>query len=139
APVLKSIERMKELGIWVEVTTLVIPTVNDSEDELREIARWISATDKTIPWHISAFYPTYKLNDLPPTPVSILRRAKEIGLEEGLRYVYTGNVPGDEGESTYCYGCGGLLIKRVGFTVLENRIENSKCPDCGAGIDGVGL
>ncbi len=137
APVLESVEYMRELGIWVEVTTLVIPTKNDSEEELREIARWIYRTDSKIPWHISAFYPTYKMNNLPRTPVSTLDRAREIGLEEGLRYVYTGNVPGDPGESTYCYNCKERIIHRYGFTVHENLVRDGKCPHCGSEIDGV--
>jgi len=137
APVLKSVEYMKKIGVWVEVTTLIIPTMNDSEEELREIARWISTTDKRIPWHISAFYPTYKMDNLPRTPAESLTRAREIGFEEGLRYVYTGNIPGDPGESTYCYKCNERLIHRYGFTVHDNCIINAQCPRCGAAIDGV--
>ncbi|MBI1910668.1 MAG: AmmeMemoRadiSam system radical SAM enzyme [Deltaproteobacteria bacterium] len=139
APVLDSIEQMRAMGIWVEVTTLIIPTLNDSEEELRNIARWIYRTDKTMPWHISAFHPTYKLRDLPPTPASIIERAREIGLEEGLRYVYTGNVPGLKGENTYCYNCKELLIERHGFTVRKNVIAHSKCPRCSSLIDGFDL
>ncbi len=139
APVLESVELMRKAGIWVELTTLVIPTMNDSEEELRSLARWIAKTDKTMPWHISAFHPSYKMQDLPPTPASTLRRAREIGLEEGLRYVYTGNIPGDKGESTYCYKCGEMLIERFGFTVKKNSITDSACPKCSAPIDGVDL
>ena len=138
-PVLESIECMRQLGIWVEITTLIIPTQNDSEDELRQIAKWIYKTDKTMPWHLSAFYPTYKMNNLPRTPVSIIDRAREIGLEEGLRYVYTGNVPGDPGESTYCYNCKKLIIERFGFFVKRNLVKDSKCPYCKIQIDGVEL
>ncbi|MBI5559885.1 MAG: AmmeMemoRadiSam system radical SAM enzyme [Deltaproteobacteria bacterium] len=136
-PVLETIEYMLKTGIWVEVTTLVIPGHNDSEGELREIARWMYKTDKRMPWHISAFYPAYKMSGVPLTPVSIIDRAREIGLEEGLRYVYTGNVPGDPGESTYCYNCKRPLIKRFGFNVRANYISNSKCPYCDVLIDGV--
>jgi pyruvate formate lyase activating enzyme len=138
-PVLESVEYMRELGIWVEVTTLIIPTLNDSPEELREIARWIAATDKSIPWHISAFYPAYKLDTLEPTPPSTIERAREIGLSEGLRYVYTGNLPGLKGESTFCYSCGKELISRYGFTVKRNVVVAGKCPHCHAEIDGVGL
>ena len=138
-PVLESIKLMKKLGIWVEITTLIIPTLNDSEDELRQLAEFIKNLDAGIPWHVSRFHPYYKMNDLPPTPVETLVRAREIGLEAGLRYVYTGNIPGDKGENTYCYNCGKLLIKRFGFSVLENKIENSRCYNCGVKIDGVGL
>lgn len=138
-PVLDSLQLMKNLGIWVEVTTLVIPTLNDSEGELRQIAEFIFSLGPETPWHISQFYPTYQLTHLPPTPVKNLRRGREIGLEVGLRYVYTGNVPGDEGESTFCYRCGQRLIHRYGYSILENRLEGAKCDRCGAVIDGVGL
>ena len=138
-PVLESIKRMKNLGIWVEVTTLIIPTLNDSEDELRQIAEFIKDLDAGIPWHVSRFHPHYKMNNLPMTPADTLVRAREIGLEVGLRYVYTGNIPGDTGENTYCYNCNELLIRRFGFSVFENKIKNSRCFNCNASIDGVGL
>lgn len=137
APVLESIVEMRRLGIWVEVTTLIIPGKNNSTEELREIARWIYKTDKAIPWHISAFYPTYKLLDAPPTSAEDLIRARDIGLAEGLRYVYTGNIPGIRGESTYCFKCGSLLIERLGYSLGEVRIKETKCPDCETVIDGV--
>jgi len=137
APVLESIVEMRRLGIWVEVTTLIIPGKNNSTEELRDIARWIYKTDKAIPWHISAFYPTYKLMDAPPTSADDLIRAREIGLAEGLRYVYTGNIPGLKGESTYCFKCGSLIIERRGYSIGEVRLADGKCPDCGAVIDGV--
>jgi len=136
-PVKNTIRLYRELGIWLEVTTLVVPTVNDSEDELRAIAGFIAGVGEEIPWHISQFYPTYKFLDAPPTPVETLHRAREIGIEEGLRYVYEGNVPGMGNENTYCYRCKELLIKRYGFSIIEDRIEEGKCPDCGAEIDGV--
>ncbi len=136
-PVLSSIAGMKRLGIWVEVTTLIIPTLNDSPHELREIAEFIKSVGEEIPWHVSRFHPTYRVNDTPATPADILRKAREIGREAGLRYVYTGNIPGDDGENTYCYQCGKLLIRRYGFQVIENVIVDAKCPQCGAVIDGV--
>lgn len=139
APVLKSIERMRELGIWVEITTLVIPSMNDSDEELRNIAKWIYRTDKSMPWHISAFRPAYKMMDAPPTPAETLERAIDIGLGEGLRYVYTGNIPGLKGESTFCYNCKKLLIERRGFTVMKNLVAEGMCPFCGTAIDGVEL
>jgi len=138
-PVLETIRRMKALGIWVEVTTLIIPTLNDSEEELRRIAKFIRSVGPEIPWHVTAFHPDYTMLDKPPTPASTLRRAREIGLEEGLRYVYSGNMPGEEGENTYCWSCHKLLIRRWGFQVLENHIEDGRCPYCGASIDGVGM
>jgi len=137
-PVLDSLKKMKEQGVWVEVTTLVIPTWNDSEEALKQIADFIAQElGVGMPWHVSRFYPHYKLRDLPPTPVSTLHRAREIGLEAGLRYVYEGNVPGSEGEHTYCYNCGKLLIGRYGYTILENHIKDGKCAYCGVEVDGV--
>jgi pyruvate formate lyase activating enzyme len=138
-PVLDSLERMKNLGIWVEVTTLVIPTLNDTEKELRHIANFIHSLGPETPWHISRYHPTYQLTHRPPTPVESLRRGREIGLEAGLRYVYTGNVPGDEGESTFCYNCGQRLIQRYGYTIVDNRLRESRCGRCDAVIDGVDM
>lgn len=137
APVLESIETMRAMGIWVELTTLIIPGYNDSPEELGEIAAWIAKTDKGMPWHVSAFHPSYKLTDAERTPASTLIRAMEIGYEAGLKYVFTGNIPGIEGESTKCHGCGRLLIDRSGFSVKSNLMEGSKCPHCAAEIDGV--
>jgi pyruvate formate lyase activating enzyme len=136
-PTLDSIRAYKEEGIWIELTTLIIPNHNDSEEELRDIARFIKELGVDTPWHVTAFYPTYKLTDQPRTPVAILRKAREIGLGEGLRYVYTGNIPGDNGENTYCYQCGKTLIKRISFSIQQNNIRDSKCYACGAKIDGM--
>jgi pyruvate formate lyase activating enzyme len=138
-PVLESIRKMKAQGVWLEVTTLVVPTVNDSDGELRDIAQFIKSVGPEIPWHISAFFPNHKLMNLPSTPVETLVRAMEIGKESGLRYVYAGNVPGHEGEHTLCYSCGTPLIKRFGFQVLENRTTNGACHKCGAQIDGFSI
>ena len=138
-PVLSSIAKMKSLGVWVEVTTLIIPTMNDSPVELRQIAEFIKSVGEDIPWHVSRFHPTYKVNGIDSTSVETLKKAREIGLSAGLRYVYTGNIPGDDGENTYCYGCKRLLIRRHGFNVLENAIVDGKCPQCDAVIDGVFL
>jgi len=138
--VLDSLKYMKQLGIWLEVTTLIVPGYDDNEPELRDIARFIKQElGEETPWHISRFFPHYKMSHIPPTSLSILRRAREIGLEEGLRYVYSGNVPGDEGENTYCYNCGKLLIKRYGFQIVASYIEQSKCTNCGSPIDGLGM
>jgi pyruvate formate lyase activating enzyme len=138
-PVLETIQRMKTLAVWVEVTTLIIPGLNDAEDELREIARFIRSVGDDVPWHVTAFYPTYQLTDHPPTPAATLRRAREIGLAEGLRYVYEGNVIGEAGENTYCYGCGGMVVERSGFGFVRNLLKDGKCPTCGKMIEGVGL
>jgi pyruvate formate lyase activating enzyme len=136
-PVLDSIRRMKKMKIWVEVTTLLIPGINDSEEELKEIAEFIRSCDPGIPWHISRFHPTYRLMDKPPTSVKAVQKARDLGLEAGLRFVYTGNVPDEKGESTFCYSCGAKLIHRRGFEVDSKRIVQGKCPECGVPIDGV--
>jgi pyruvate formate lyase activating enzyme len=138
-PVLETIRLYKELGVWVEVTTLIIPGYSDDEEQLRGIAEFIKSIGEEIPWHVSAFYPAYKLLDVPPTPVKSLRMAREIGKKTGLRYVYEGNVPGEGGENTYCYSCGEPLIKRYGFEIRENRLTNGKCPKCKTQIHGIGL
>ncbi|OGW41606.1 MAG: AmmeMemoRadiSam system radical SAM enzyme [Nitrospirae bacterium GWD2_57_8] len=135
-PVLDAIRLYKQFGIWIEITTLVIPGHNDSDSQLRDIARFIVSLGKDIPWHVSRFHPTYKLTDQPSTPLETLRRAREIGLEEGLRYVYEGNIPG-EGEDTACWSCGRTLVKRTGFHVEENRVKEGKCSYCGVLMDGV--
>jgi len=136
-PVKASIAKMKDMGIWVEVTTLIIPGRNDSEDELARLADWLAGIGPDIPWHISRFHPTYKLLDAPPTPTAIIHKAREIGLKAGLRYVYSGNVWGDEGEKTFCHHCHELLIDRVGFSVSANRVENGACPICQTPLAGV--
>ena len=138
-PILAAIRLYRELGVWVEVTTLVIPGVNDSDEELRGIAKFLRSVGPEVPWHVSQFYPAYKMTDRPPTPVATLRRAVEIGRAAGLRYVYEGNVPGEKGENTYCHRCKALLIERYGFRLLQNRISKGACPDCGAKVDGVGM
>lgn len=136
--VLDSIKTYKKLGIWLELTTLIVPGHNDREEDLREIARFIKTeVGEDTPWHISRFYPHYKMRDLPPTPIETLKRAYEIGKEEGLNYIYLGNVPG-MGENTYCHNCGKLLIKRWGYEILEyNLTEDGRCPECGAKIPGI--
>ena len=136
-PVLDSLRKMKEFGIWVEVTTLIIPTLNDSDDELRQIAGFIHSLGAETPWHISRFYPQYKMVDLPPTPVETIHRAAEIGKELGLKYVYSGNIPGDVGENTCCYNCGNLLIDRYGFHINKINLQESCCPKCGTPLDGI--
>jgi pyruvate formate lyase activating enzyme len=136
-PVLDNVQLMYELGVWVEVTTLIIPGLNDSAEELRDIARFIKSVSPTIPWHVTAFYPTYKMLDRPPTPVATLRKAREIGLEQGLHYVYEGNIPGEGGENTYCPNCGAELINRFGFSIRQNNLTDGCCSKCGRQISGV--
>jgi len=138
-PVLDSIRAYRRLGIWIEVTTLVIPGHNDSEEELRGIAEFICGVGKDVPWHVTQFYPTYRLLDRPRTPVETLRRARAIGSETGLQYVYEGNVPGEGGENTYCHACQALIVQRYGYHVCGNLVRAGCCPNCGAAIPGVGL
>jgi pyruvate formate lyase activating enzyme len=136
-PVLDTIVRLKKAGVWIEVTTLVIPGLNDDPAELTDIAQFIKSLDAGIPWHVTAFYPTFKMMDRPRTPVDTLVKAREIGLKTGLRYVYTGNIPGDQGENTYCYACQELLIERLGYTIQRYHLKDGNCPKCQAPIDGV--
>ncbi|MCD6586329.1 MAG: AmmeMemoRadiSam system radical SAM enzyme [Desulfobacteraceae bacterium] len=140
SPVLETLKKMKAMDIFVEVTTLLIPGLNDDPKELKDLAAFIvTELGSDTPWHVSRFYPTYKLTDRPPTPVETLLMARNIGITAGLKYVYTGNVPGETSENTFCYSCGGKLIDRRGYHVSENKIIDNKCPDCGAFIHGVGL
>jgi pyruvate formate lyase activating enzyme len=138
-PVLDTIRLYRELGIWIEVTTLVIPGYNDDVAELRQIAEFIVSVGEDIPWHVSAFYPTHKLLDAPRTSLDILRRARQIGIEAGLRYVYQGNIPGEGGENSYCSACGELLIERSGFAIRKNWLNKGCCCSCGSQLAGVGM
>ena len=134
--VLDNLKIMKALGIWVEVTTLVIPGLNDDPAELRDAAQFVSQElGADTPWHLSRFFPTYQMRDRPPTPESTLQRAFQIGKEEGLHYVYLGNGAGES--NTECHRCGHTLIRREGYWVPENRIDGGRCPNCGATIAGV--
>ncbi|WP_028894179.1 AmmeMemoRadiSam system radical SAM enzyme [Syntrophorhabdus aromaticivorans] len=137
--VIDTIKTYKALGIWIELTTLVIPGHNDSDDEFRAIAQFIkNDLGAETPWHVSAFFPAYKLLDAPRTPEKTLKSAREIGLAEGLRYVYEGNVPG-AGENTSCWCCGKTVVKRYGYTISEYSIKDGACTFCNAAIDGVGM
>ncbi len=136
-PVLKTLKLMKKLGIWLEITTLIIPTLNDSDEELKEIAAFILALGEETPWHLSRFYPTHKLRKSSPTPLEAIHRAREIGLKVGLRYVYAGNVPGDKAENTYCNHCDRLLIRRYGYQIKESNLEEGRCKYCRVKIDGI--
>ncbi len=134
-PVLDSIKEMHNLGIWIEITTLVIPKENDSEEELSDIAEFIANIDKNIPWHVSGFHPDYKFIDHPATSETTLRKAQEIGYKAGLKFVYAGNVQG-WGNDTHCPGCKKTLVRREGFSVLENNISRGKCSFCNTLIPG---
>ena len=133
-PVLESIKLMKKLNIWVEVTTLIVPGENDSEEELNDIAAFIAETGKEIPWHISRFHPDYKFNTYQSTSLGVLRRAKEIGENHDLRYIYMGNV--NEESDTYCYNCKALLTRRNYFIVEESHVKWGKCEFCASPIEG---
>ena len=138
--VTNTLQTMKHRGIFLEITTLLIPGLNDDKDELKDLASFIAKSlGPETPWHISRFHPTYKLTNRPPTPVKTLVMAREIGINAGLRYVYTGNVSGENGEKTFCYHCKRLLIDRWGYTIGKNLIENGRCPHCGVIIEGVGM
>jgi pyruvate formate lyase activating enzyme len=135
--ILEITKRAKDSGMQVEVITNVTPGFNDRETELRGIASWIKNTiGPDTPWHVTRFHPHHELNHLSPTPVSLLEKAWSIGREEGLWYVYLGNVPGHRGENTYCHVCGELLIERYVFDIMRNKIKDGICPKCGAMIPG---
>ena len=137
APVLAAIRRLKELGVWVEVTTLIIPGMNDTETELAEMASFLAGVDKDIPWHVTGFYPAYKMLGVAPTGGQILTRARQIGIEQGLHYVYTGNRPGSGGENSYCPSCGMEILRRYGFKVGADHLIDGRCPSCSTPIAGV--
>ena len=137
-PVLDTISYIaKETNIWLEVTTLLVPDENDSDDELKKLAEFIvSSAGADVPWHISRFHPQYKYLDSVPTPTTALERAYEIGQRAGLHYVYLGNVPGAKAENTFCYNCGEMLIERVGYTIIGNKVKEQSCPKCGVKVAG---
>lgn len=139
APVLDTLRYLlRETDIWVEVTMLVIPDANDSEEELRQLAEFIAGElGPSVPWHISRFHPDYRLTDRGATPAATIRRAVEIGREAGLHYVFAGNLWGDASESTRCHACGRMLIERDGYAILANHLDGGRCPACGAECAGV--
>jgi pyruvate formate lyase activating enzyme len=135
-PILDAIRLYRALGVWVEVTTLVIPGLNDSDHELGAIAGFVRSVGPDVPWHVSRFFPAYRMLDREPTPLATLHRACAIGRAAGLRHVYEGNVPGTS--DTRCHRCGALLVERRGFSVLRNRVAAGRCPDCAEPVAGVG-
>ena len=136
--VLDGIRMVHELGFWLEVVTLVVPGFNDSNEELKEIARFLVSVSADIPWHVTAFHQDYKMTAPDDTGVPALLRAAEIGAAEGLRFVYAGNLPGQvrSFEHTHCPGCRSVLIERRGFRVIRNRLAAGRCPDCTRAIPG---
>jgi pyruvate formate lyase activating enzyme len=138
--VVATVQALHAKGFWLEVVTLVVPGMNDSSDELRDIARFLVSVSPEIPWHVTAFHPDYKMEDRPSTSVQSLLRAAEIGAAEGLHYVYAGNLPGAvrSFENTYCPACRALLVERLGYRILQNHMDASGlCPQCSRGIPGV--
>jgi pyruvate formate lyase activating enzyme len=138
APVLQCIKIMQQQGVWVELTNLIVPTWNDKENDIRDLCRWVvDNCGVDMPLHFSRFWPMHQLKNLPPTSPEILSRARDIALEKGIRYAYVGNVPSHEGNNTYCPHDGRLLIRRIGFSVLENNIVDNKCRFCQNTIAGI--
>jgi pyruvate formate lyase activating enzyme len=137
-PVLDSLKLMKKKKIWVEVTNLLIPTLNDGEKEIKELSKWVKDNlGISVPLHFSAFYPCYERIDLQSTPPSKVKKAREIARDIGLKYVYSGNIMDWESNSTFCPKCKKLLIKRLGFHVVENNLDKGKCKFCKEKIEGV--
>jgi len=138
-PILETIRSLQEMGIWVEIVTLIVPGFNDSDDELKRLAEFLVGVSPDIPWHVTAFHKDYKMTEPENTSSRTLLRAAQIGKAAGLRFVYAGNMPGRTGEleNTYCYNCRELLIARVGFHVLDYRLTSTgSCPGCGTAIPG---
>ncbi|MBW2980262.1 AmmeMemoRadiSam system radical SAM enzyme [Candidatus Woesearchaeota archaeon] len=136
-PILDTIKYMHKLGIWIELTTLIVPGHNDNPAMLKKIVDFIAGLDKEIPWHISRFYPNYKMTDVPPTDIKILKKAHDIGKKAGIKYIYIGNVPGNDYESTYCSKCKKKVMARAGFSVYDADMKQGKCAFCKNKIPGV--
>jgi pyruvate formate lyase activating enzyme len=138
APVLETLKVLKEEGVWIEITNLLIPGENDEPALIRSMCKWIKDNlGDEVPLHFSRFYPAYKLQNLPPTPIETVERSRKIALEMGLKYVYVGNIPGHPGESTFCPNCKKMVLQRLGYTVMSNNIVKGKCKFCGYEIKGV--
>lgn len=136
-PVLDSLKIYRDSGVWLEITNLIVPTWTDKIDEIGKMCKWLGENGfKDTPLHFSRFYPTHKLEQLPPTPVEILDKAAKIANEEGLKYVYTGNVPGSEKSDTKCPSCGNIVIARQGYRITQNNLSGGKCNKCNGKIDG---
>ncbi len=137
-PVLDTLRRLRRKKMWTEIVVLIVPTLNDGEEELRSLVRFVR-TDlgSDVPIHFTRFHPSYRLMNLPSTPIATLDRAVQLAKAEGLQFVYVGNVPGHPAENTFCPGCNGKVIRRMGLALLENRLKDGKCPDCGRLIPGI--
>lgn len=138
APVLRSVEILKAAGVYLELSNLLVPTLNDDDGQLRELCRWVVGhVGAETPFHFLRFFPLHRMTHLPPTPVATLLRARALARAEGLKHVYVGNLDLPGGEDTCCAACGQLLIRRARYTILENRVLDGKCPDCGQTVTGV--
>jgi pyruvate formate lyase activating enzyme len=139
-PVLDNLRLMRDMGVWLEVTTLVIPGINDTDEELRWVADFIASDlGLGIPWHVSRFHPQHRLAGLNPTPAATLERAREIGIQAGLHHVYVGNLPGQGWENTICSNCGKTIIRRIGYQILQYRMRDGRCEHCDTPVLGVGM
>lgn len=136
-PVLDCLRALVEAGIWVEATTLIVPRMNDSDEELRDIARFLASLSPDLPWHVSRFHGDYKMTSIGPTPLERLETACAIGRGEGLRYIYQGNVAGPCGSDTLCPNCGRAVIAREGFSVRRTSLQDGRCGQCGQAIAGI--
>jgi pyruvate formate lyase activating enzyme len=137
-PVLDTLRRLRSKGMWTEIVVLIVPTLNDSEDEIRGLARFVRRDlGAEVPVHLTRFHPSYRIKNLPRTPVATLERARDIAMAEGLQFVYLGNIPGHPGNSTYCPRCGEVVIRRVGMAVVENRLAGGRCAVCRHPIPGI--
>lgn len=137
-PVFEALKILKKEGVWIEITNLLIPGLNDKEKDIKKLVSWIKDNlGETVPIHFTAFYPTYKLSHLSATSIETLKKAREIALEVGLKYVYTGNIPDSDGDITFCPKCKKILIKRRLFSIIENNLKENKCSKCNEKIDGV--
>jgi len=137
-PVLATIELVRERGVWLEIVYLVIPTLNDSDEEIKELARWVRThVGAEVPLHFSRFHPQHRLKNLPPTPYATLDRCQKLAAAEGLEYVYVGNLPGHPAESTFCPKCGKILIRREGFRVNASNVTKGRCKFCRHPIPGI--
>ncbi|MFQ6116140.1 MAG: AmmeMemoRadiSam system radical SAM enzyme [bacterium] len=138
-PVLEALKILQKEGVWLEITNLIVPTLNDKLEEIGRMCDWIiDNLGYDVPLHFSRFWPMYQLKNLPPTPVEILTEARELAMSKGMHYVYVGNVPGHEGNNTYCANCKKLIIERVGFEILQNKVgSDGRCTECGHKVPGV--
>ncbi|MEJ2627323.1 MAG: AmmeMemoRadiSam system radical SAM enzyme [bacterium] len=137
-PVKNTLVTLKQAGVWSEIVYLIVPTLNDDMNDIRKMCQWIvSELGDEVPVHFSRFYPKYKLKNLPPTPVETLVEARKTALDSGIKFAYVGNIPGHEGENTYCPSCNKILIRRVGYMVYENHVKKGKCEYCGEKIPGI--